>query len=198
MAKKLSSKFLKVAAALEKQDAAFRSDKDSKGLKLWSVPRSTAEFLRFLVLVRKPKQILELGTSGGYSTMWIASAAEEYGGRVQTIEIAPLKIEMAEKNLKNAGIKNVKIIKGDLYNLLPAWKQKIDFLFIDANKKNYLTYLKHLEPHLRDNTMIVADNAGDFGDWMKDYLKYVSENKNYTSVFLEMDHGLMLSVYKPK
>lgn len=191
---KLSKQFLKVSVQLEKLDKKFRKTGE-KGLRLWSVPRSTAELLRLLVLTKKPKTILELGTSGGYSAMWLASAAAEIKAKVFTIEMSPLKVAMARENLINSGMmKYVTIIKGDLYTTLPAWNKPIDFLFIDANKKNYLRYLKQLEPHLNKGALIVADNCSDFGDWMKDYLKYVQTSPKYASTLLEMDHGLMISV----
>lgn len=165
-------------------------------IKLWSVPRKTAEILNALVMVSRPKTILELGTSAGYSTLWLAKAAEQYGGKVHTIELAKPKIEMAGKHFQKAGLSEcIEQLEGKISDILPRWdKGQIDFVFMDADKKNYLSYLKQLEPFLSEGAVIAADNAIDFKGLMDDYLIYVSESGKYKSRLIEIDNGLMVSV----
>lgn len=167
-------------------------------IKLWSVPRKTAEMLNAMVLEHRPKTILELGTSAGYSTLWLAQAAKQYGGKVYTVEMAKPKIEMAKNHFQKAGLaEHIKQLEGKVSDILSGWnKGKIDFVFMDADKKNYLSYLKQLEPFLSERAVIAADNAIDFKDLMEDYLSYVSENGAYASQLIEIDNGLMVSVKK--
>lgn len=167
-------------------------------IRLWSLPRRSAKILESLVLERCPKTILELGTSAGYSTLWLARAAKQYGGKVYTIEMAKPKIEMAKNNFKNAGLaEHIEQLEGKVSEVLSGWdKGKIDFVFMDADKKNYLSYLKQLEPFLSDRAVVTADNAIDFKDLMGDYLSYVLESGLYKSRLIKIDNGIMVSVKK--
>ena len=78
--------------------------------------------------------------------------------------------------------------------VLKTWDKKIDFLFIDADKKNYLKYLKKLEPFLNPGAIIAADNAVNFQDLMPDYLDYLRQSDKYYSYLLQIDNGLMISI----
>ena len=202
---KFEENFQKIAKELEALDKTFvikGMPKEYEGIwtpnneiRLWSIPRQSAEILRLLVLIKQPKLILELGTSAGYSTIWLASGARHYGGKVYTIELAKPKIEIAKKYFKKAGIaKHIKKIEGKISDVLRDWDKKIDFVFLDADKENYLSYIKQLEPFLNNNAVIVADNASDYKDFMKDYLIYVITSDKYHSYLLNIDHGLMVSV----
>ncbi len=197
--------FLKVATELEKLDATFLIKgvpeeyrevwAPNNEIKLWSIPRPSAEILKILVLARRPKVILELGTSAGYSTMWLAAAARLIGGRVYTIELAKPKIEMAKKYFAKAKVTEVITqLEGKISQVLGKWSRKVDFVFLDADKPNYLSYIKQFEPHLTKGAVIVADNATDFKEDMKDYLKYVTTSPKYHSYLLDIDHGLMITV----
>lgn len=164
-------------------------------IRLWSISRQAGEFLRFITLSNKPKTILELGTSAGYSTLWIAAASRNYGGKVYTIELDKSKIAMAKKYFKKAGLdKHITILEGNISDVLRNWKKKIDFLFLDADKENYLSYLKQLEPFLTKGSVIIADDANERKKDLQNYLNYVSKNEKYSSFLLGIDHGLMLSV----
>jgi len=164
-------------------------------IRLWSIPRTSAEILKFLVLAKKAKVVLELGTSAGYSTIWLASAVRQFGGKIYTIELAKPKIEMAKQYLNKARLNNyVEQIEGDISEVLDRWDKEIDFIFLDADKQNYLDYLNKIEPFLKKGAILIADNASDFGHLMKDYLEYVSKNPKYFSFLLNIDHGLMISI----
>lgn len=203
----MASDFDLVSAEIEALDKQIRTDGLPNWLRMkwgvetnvgtWSVPRSTAQFLRQLVLIKQPKAILELGTSIGYSTIWLASGAKEVGGEVVTIEKEAYKTETADEYILRAGVADaVRQIQGDIGEVLGGWEEPVDFLFIDANKRGYLKYLKQLEAHLAPNAVVVADNAIDMAEQMRDYLDYFKENEQYSSYLLEIDHGLMISIKK--
>lgn len=164
---------------------------------LWAVPRTTAEFLYDLVLEKKPKVILELGTSSGYSTIWFAKAAKTYSGKVYTMEKEDSKIEMAKGVFEFAGYEDdIDLQHGYILDLLDHWDQPIDLLFIDAEKRFYKNYLEICEKFLKPGSIVVADNILDFGDWMNGYREYVESSEKYDSKLIEMDHGLLISEVK--
>ena len=197
--------FQKVSEELEKFCDNFLIEgvpEDYKGVWLpknevraWAIPRQSAEILKILVLANKSKTVLELGTSFGYSAIWLASAVKELNGKVHTVDLIKPKIKEAKKNFKKAKLeKFINQIEGEILQVLSKWNKKIDFVFLDADKPNYLKYIKKMEPYFKKGTIIVADNATDFGYAMEDYLKYVSSDSKYRSYLLNIDHGLMISV----
>lgn len=197
--------FLEVCTELEKLDETFliKGVPDeykeiwvpNNEIKLWQIPRTSAEVLKSFALANKSKVILELGTSAGYSAIWLASAVRQFDGKVYTVELAKPKIEMARKYFEKAKLdKFIEQIEGKISEVLGQWNKEIDFVFLDADKQNYLMYIKQFEPFLKKGSVIIADNVSDFGHLMKDYLGYVSQNSNYYSFLLKIDHGLMISV----
>lgn len=171
--------------------------RDSKFL--WSVPRSTGMFLHELVLMYQPNQILEVGTSAGYSTIWLASAAQSYGGHVHTIERFAPKVELARKYIEQAGLSSgVSHYSGDASAVFSSWgvSMQFDFVFMDANKKQYVNHLKLIESFLIPGALIVADNILDHPEMVSKYVDYVTGNEKYDSMMLNIDNGLLISRMK--
>lgn len=182
-------------------------------MRLLSIPHASAQFIYNLVMIKKPKNILELGTCAGYSTLWIAKAAESYSkklpkeqkSKVYTIEQSKPDCALAAMFFKKAKLTNIKQINSYIEPALKSLPQNkmFDFVFLDADKKNYLKYLKLLEPHLNKGATIIADNVISHKHLMFDYLDYLEKNSvdtkkqkaKYTNELIEIDQGLMLSVY---
>lgn len=163
-------------------------------IRMWSVPRSTGKFLYDYVLQHKPKVILELGTSSGYSTLWMGAAAATYGGHVYTIEVAKPKIEIAQSYIDQVGLQgHVSIIPGIIKDILATWTIPIDLVFLDADKMNYLSYMLTLEPFIARGGTVIADNVLDFADLMRDFLDYMQTSGKYTTEILTVDHGLLVA-----
>ena len=160
----------------------------------FNIPAETGKFFYNLILISKAKNILEVGTSNGYSTIWLAEAAKQNKGKVTTIEISEFKVKMAKENFKRAKLKNIKIIQGDALKEIPKLKEKYDFMFIDAIKRDYIKYLKLNQKNLKKGSIIVADNAIMFKDKMQEYLNYVENNKNYSSVLVPIGTGVEFSI----
>lgn len=157
----------------------------------YNVPPDTGQFLNILTRISKAKNILEIGTSNGYSTIWLGEAVKENAGKVTTIEIAEHKVKMAFENFKRAKLdKTIKIIHGDALQEIPKLKGRFDFLFIDAIKEDYIKYFKLAYPKLTKNAIIVADNAIMFERYMKDYLNYARNNKELKSVLIPIGSGV--------
>ncbi|MFH1750234.1 MAG: class I SAM-dependent methyltransferase, partial [Candidatus Micrarchaeota archaeon] len=156
----------------------------------WSIPRDEARFLHLMALLAKPKAMLEVGTSTGYSTIWLGLAAKKFGGKIVTIEYDPEKVRIARGNFKKAGMgKTITILEGDANEILPKLRGKVDFAFLDGVKEEYLRHFKWILPCLRRGGIVAADNAGDFAGQMGDYLAFARGNKKLVSTFIPIGNG---------
>jgi len=114
--------------------------------------------------------------------------------QMTTIEIHADEAEIAAENIRKAAIHaKVQVITGDALQVIPALTGYFDFVFIDAEKTEYLDYLRLAEDKLYNGAVVVADNAGIFANQMKDYLDYVRTSGKYRSEYVGVD-GLEISV----
>src|SRR3989344_6307004 len=150
----------------------------------FNIPREAGEYLNLLIKINKPRTILEVGTSNGYSTMWLAEPFPET--EVITIEIKKDKVKMAGKNFDSSGLHNIKIIHGDALQELPKINSYFDFVFLDAIKKDYLAYLNMIK--LNKGAIIVADNILTHSEQLKDYINYV--RTHYKSELIDIGNGM--------
>lgn len=161
----------------------------------WHIPPSTAKFLYDVVLATQSKQILELGTSAGYSTIWLAHATQQLGGHVDTIEYFSGKQEAAAQHFKEMNLEPfITLHKDMILNVLKSWTKDIDFIFMDADRGNYDEYFYYLYPNLKKGGMIVVDNAGNYRDRMVRFLKLAEEAPHQYSTFLDLDNGLFVFI----
>lgn len=159
-----------------------------------SIDRTTGEILMNLVLSSKPKKILELGCSAGYSTLWISIATKQIKSHIYTIEIFKEKIKTAKKNFKRAGVeKMITLIEGDILKTLAIWKLGyIDFVFIDAEKKQYLDYYKLVFPLLKKGGIIVTDNIISHSSEIKPFLSHIKKDRRIIYSILNVGSGIMI------
>jgi predicted O-methyltransferase YrrM len=143
----------------------------------------------------KPKRVLEVGTLIGYSAILMARELES-DARLITIEIHEKEAETARENIKRAGVRpTIDVIVGDAIKVLPTLAGKFDMVFIDAEKTEYLDYLRLVEASLHRGSVVVADNAGIFAEQMKDYLEYVRSSGKYRSEYISFgEDGVEVSV----
>ncbi|OBH86853.1 MULTISPECIES: O-methyltransferase [unclassified Mycobacterium] len=141
-----------LSAALEASDAA--------GLPQIAVSAQQGKFLGLLAGAIQARRILEIGTLGAYSTIWLARGAGPQG-RVVTLEYQPRHAEVARANLERAGVADrVEVIVGPALDTLPALDgAPFDLVFIDADKENYVAYLEWAVRLARPGALIVADNV---------------------------------------
>jgi predicted O-methyltransferase YrrM len=145
-----------------KLHAALKANEQA-GLPQIDVTNLQGKFLEFLVRISGARRVLEIGTLGGYSTIWLARALPE-GGRVVTLELDPHYAEVARANLQNNGILNrVDLLVGSALDTLPTLENSsaapFDFIFIDADKQSYPDYLHWALKLSHPGTIIVADNV---------------------------------------
>ncbi len=146
------------------------------------------KMLADLVREHQPKRLLEIGTNIGYSAILMG---KELGSdtHIITIEIDSGNAQRARENIHRAAIKpKVEVKLGDARDVLPTLEGEFDFVFIDAAKDQYWTYLQLIEEKLHTGTIIVADNVGRFADQMQDYLEHVRSSGKYESRYVEADY----------
>jgi predicted O-methyltransferase YrrM len=140
----------------------------------------------------KPKKILEIGSLYGYSAILMASVMSSYNGdddiKVVTIEINKNNGSIAKGNIKDAELLNkIELITGNALEVIPKLGYKFDLLFLDAEKDQYLQYLKLSEEIniIKNDAIIIADNVGISKNEMMDYLEYVRNSGKYKSKTIE-------------
>jgi len=152
----------RLVPASDEFDAALKANQQA-GLPPIDVTGLQGKFLELLVRISGARRILEIGTLGGYSTLWMARALPE-GGRVVSLELDPHHAEVARANLQRAGVLDrVELIVGSAADTLPTLDNSsaapFDFIFIDADKESYPQYLRWALKLSRPGTVIVADNV---------------------------------------
>ena len=149
-----------------KEDEALQQTKQAiidGDLPLISISENQGKFLHILAKLNHPKKILEIGTLGGYSTIWLARALQE-GGELISLELDQHHADVALANISNAGLSNaVKIRVGNALEELPKMKKEdagpFDVIFIDADKEPYAEYFELSLQLSRPGTLIIADNV---------------------------------------
>lgn len=164
-----------------------------EAIKAWHIPKTTGQFLFFLVSILQPKNILELGTSIGYSSLWMGSAAEQYGGHIDTLEYFQEKIKIAQEYVDKADLQNtITIHREKIMDYLNASQNPYDFVFMDADKGNYKKYFEILKDKAAENCLIVVDNAGNFKHRMIDFIDACKNDLTIATNFLPFDNGLFI------
>jgi caffeoyl-CoA O-methyltransferase len=163
-----------------------------------SVPPEDGRVLRLLTEAVNAKNVVEVGTSNGYASIWFCLALRTTGGKLTTFEIDAQRASLARENFKRAGVdKLVTIIEGDAHEKVTMLKEPIDIVFIDADKDGYLDYFNKLLPLVRPGGLIIAHNTTDVASRMQDYLEAVTTNPELETIFLhEQTAGIGVTLKK--
>jgi predicted O-methyltransferase YrrM len=133
----------------------------------------------------KPRKILEVGSLYGYSAILICKNSPA-NAEITTVEKNPEHARVTEQNVERAELESqIKVIKGDAMEILRKLPGPFDLVFLDAEKTQYLDYLKAVEEKLHQGSVVVADNVGVFQDQMQNYLHYVRNTGRYRSRTVE-------------
>lgn len=125
-----------------------------------SVPEHDGRMLRILAETSGAKNIVEIGTSAGYSGIWFGLALRKTGGWLTTFEIDPQRAALARENFKRADMDHIiTIVEGDAHETIAQLKDPIDILFLDADKKGYRDYFEKLLPLVRPGGLVIGDNV---------------------------------------
>lgn len=162
----------------------------------WNIARETANFLNMLVKMSNSKTILEIGTSNGYSAMWFALALKEIKGTLDTIEFWDKRRQLALENFKKIGVENlITAHLGSALEILPKLceEKEFDFVFIDANKSEYIKYFDIINPCLKKGAIIACDNILSHELKVKDFVDKIKTDTNYQVEILNLPAGLLLA-----
>ncbi len=143
------------------------------------------EILAQIVRRTRPKRILEVGALYGYSAILMAKNSPPKA-EVISVEKNPEHVRTTMENIRRASMEGrIKVVEGDGMTELKRLSGSFDLVFLDAEKTQYLSYLKAVEKNLHKGSVIVADNVGIFKDQMQDYLEYVRKKGPYKSRTVE-------------
>jgi caffeoyl-CoA O-methyltransferase len=161
----------------------------------WNVPEEDGRILHDLVLKRRLRSALEIGTSTGHSSVWIAWALSKTGGRLTTIEIDPGRHATAVRNFAKAGVAPLIDARlGDAHELVRQLPGPFDFVFSDADKEWYLQYFKDLEPKIAPGGCFTAHNVlRSGGGGAGAFLEYVKKLPGYETT-VETGSGEGISI----
>jgi predicted O-methyltransferase YrrM len=184
-----------VLARLEAEDAAEREQGVARELRSRQVARTTGQFLFALVAPETSCEVLEIGGSRGYSSIWLAAGVRYLGGRVLSLEFDPAKAEAWRRNVEEAGVDDVaQLIEGDAFETLPAIDDVFDVVFIDAEKDQYEPLFDLARPKVEPAGLFVADNVLSHEDTLGAYTRARQSDPTLESVTVPLDRGLELSV----
>ncbi|MCQ2753989.1 MAG: O-methyltransferase [bacterium] len=162
----------------------------------WNVPKETGLLINTFIKMINAQNVLEIGTSNGYSGLWIAKALKSTGGKLTTIEYYEKRQSVAIENFKKCGVADiVSPLQGDACEVINNLDkdEKFDFVFIDANKGEYVKYLELIKPHLTQKAMIVADNIISHLLKVQPFIEAIENDKDFQSEILEMPGGILIA-----
>jgi len=183
-----------VLEGLEHLDAREREQGTPRAERLRQVTPDVGRFLHTLVLATRPRSIVEIGTSGGYSTVWLATAARAAGASVVTLEIDPAKVRRATASLRQAGVDDVAtIVEGDAFAFLRERREPIDFVFLDAEKEDYTAFLELIVPLLPPGGLLVADNLTSHADDLAEFRRWAESDPRLSAVVVPIGRGELIA-----
>ncbi|PQA85676.1 O-methyltransferase [Hyphococcus luteus] len=179
----------------ERKEREGKSSSDFLDKHMLSVGPDTGPFINLIARSMDAPHILEIGTSFGYSGIWLAEAARAAGGRVTTLELDAAKSAHAKKMAEKAGLANyIEFQVGDAVELIGALSTGVDFVLLDLWKDMYVPCLEAFFPKLNPGAIIVADNMiYPGGESVERYGKAVRAKPGVNSVLLPVGTGLEIS-----
>ena len=183
-------------------DELERFGKDNDGSvterphKMLNITRDTGEFLAVLVRATLARRVLEIGTSNGYSTLWLASAARALGGLVTTVEMSSYKIELAAKNFARSGLGvYITQIHDDAGRVLERVADgAFDLIFLDSERPEYPGWWPNLRRVLRPGGLLVVDNATSHPTEVAPFIALVKADAEFVTSLVPVGNGEFVAV----
>jgi predicted O-methyltransferase YrrM len=163
--------------------------------RMLNITRDTGEFLSVIVRAMSARRILEIGSSNGYSTLWLADAALAVGGIVTTVERSDYKVGLARENFARSGLTNITLVHDDANQLLEELSHgACDLIFLDAEREEYPALWPQLQRVLRPSGLLVVDNAASHATEMAQFITLVRSTTEFTTSQVPVGNGVFLAV----
>lgn len=162
----------------------------------WNIPKEEGVLINTFIKMFNAQNVLEVGTSNGYSGIWIAKALKETGGKLTTIEFYEKRQSIAIENFKKCQVNDIiTSLQGSAFDIIKNFDKdiKFDFVFIDANKSEYSEYLRLIKPHLTDRVVILADNIISHLQKVQPFIKMIDEDASFQYEIIETTGGMLLA-----
>lgn len=177
---------------LEELDKKQREQGVLSSQRLRQIPPETGTFLAFLAASAPAGTYLEIGTSGGYSTLWLTLACRQLGRKIVTFEILKDKVAIARETFHETGIEDiVELIHGDAREYLHDYKD-VSFCFLDAEKEAYQECYDVVVPNMIPGGILVADNAISHKDILHDMVEHASQDERVDALVVPIGRGELL------
>jgi len=168
--------------------------------RMLNITRDTGEFLAVLVRATVARRVLEIGTSNGYSTLWLASAVRAIGGAVTTVELSEYKIGLAIANFARSGLASqITLLHEDAGRVLQRSADgAFDLVFLDSERPEYPGWWPHLKRVLRPGGLLVVDNATSHAAEMVPFVALVAADVSFVTSLVPVGNGEFLAVKAEK
>ena len=191
----LDDRVVRVLARLEAEDAAEREAGVPAVQRSRQVAPTTGRFLFALAACQAGVEVLEIGASRGYSSIWLATGARLLGGRGTSLENDGVKCEAWRANIADAGLDEwADLVEGNAFDTLGATEDTFDLVFLDAEKDDYEPLFALAQPLLEPGGLVVADNVHSHAETLGAYSAARQADPKLSSVTVPLDRGLELSV----
>jgi predicted O-methyltransferase YrrM len=191
----LDDRVLETLARLEAEDAAEREAGLPSAQRSRAVAPTTGRFLFALAAAQAGIEVLEIGASRGYSSIWLASGARVLGGSLVSLEEDPAKCAAWRENIASAGLAEwAELVEGDAHQTLARTEDVFDLVFLDAEKDDYEALFGLARPLLEPGALVVADNVLSHVESLGAYSAARQADETLSSVTVPLDRGLEVSV----
>lgn len=175
------------------EDAAERAAGLPSSTRKRNIDRESGAFLSMIARATNTRSVLEIGSSNGVSTIWLALAARETGGHVLGLELDEARASQARVNLSAAGLSNVATVRCvDALVTVRELDGPFDLVFIDAEKKDYAQHARNVIDLVKPNGIVIADNV--ISHDIADYQQFVRDRADFDTITLPLNRGLELSL----
>lgn len=188
----MSEAVLARMAYLEAIDRVDRVDGTPRAKRLRQIPPETGRFIALLAAMAPAGQYIEIGTSAGYSTLWLGLACQQLGRRMTTYEILPNKVKTAREALALTQFDSfIELVQGDARDHL-ATVEGISFCFLDAEKEIYKDCYDLVVPRMVSGGLLVADNAINHRDTLQPLIDYALTDERVDAMVVALGKGELI------
>ena len=194
----LSASFLNRVNELYQGFIKFDSTQVDRLNRYRNIEPESALYLAMQIRIQRSKRILEIGTSTGYSTLWLANTAQETDGQITTLEIDPLRTAQAKKYAEELNLAHlIDFIITDAQDFLQHSNEVYDFILLDAERDAYLDYWAYLQKMINPKGgVLIVDNVISHASEVKAFIQQVKQDSRFMTTTLSLGAGLFLVMFK--